>query len=414
MKIKLFYRSTLFVLISLFILSCNSDKDKPVKPPKVKKEYLVDFVKVQEKTQQEISSTAGMLGSYLGVTLPFMDKITNDVDIYTIKYKTTFEKKEVIASGLVLIPKKGEEFPILSFQNGTNAEHSKAPSVDYKSTMYELFSITSSTGFIVSIPDYLGFGASAHMYHPYLHKKSTVQSMVDMLKAVRELTNGKRVTTKSSKDVYLSGYSQGGWSTMCLQKALELDYSEEFNVKASSCGAGPYNLETVVQNVLQREQYNNPYFLAYVFNTMYKTGEIGEDMIGKIVREPYAKKMTNLFDGVKTGGQINAELSTNVKEIFTDNFIKNYSTSDDFKKVRDFLQRNSVGFWKTAVPTKLFHGTADDDVPFFTSQEAYQEMKKLGVADDVLQLVPIKDKNHYDAFMPTELVTLMWFLDIKK
>ncbi|MBS9767000.1 MAG: alpha/beta hydrolase [Flavobacteriaceae bacterium] len=413
MKIKLFYKSTFVLFISLFLFSCNSDHIEDKKPPKVEKAYLVDFKKVEETKQFEIFLIAEGLKIYSKNKDVPVKEITHDVETYVIKYNTTFQGKEIVASGLVLIPIGGETFPILSFQNGTNVEHSKAPSVNYNSMYFQMFNVMSSTGFIVSVPDYLGFGASKDMFHPYLHKKSTVQSMVDMLKAVRELTNGEKVAVKSSKDVYLSGYSQGGWSTMCLQKALELDYSEEFTVKASSCGAGPYNLETVIKEVLKKDYYNNPFFLAYVFNAMNKMEEVSKETINKIVRKPYADKMTNLFDGVKTGDEINAELSRNVKEVFTDNFIKNYATSADFKDVRNFLQKNSVDFWKTNIPTKLFHGTADNDVPFATSKEAYNEMKKLGVKDVTLQLVPIKNKNHVGAIIPVEIATLQWFLEIK-
>ncbi len=411
MKIKLFYKSTLILFISLFIFSCNSDNEEVVVP----KKYLVDYKKVKENKKGNIQFVAGVIGSYLeGTNISFFNKINHDVETYVIKYKTTFKEKEVVASGLVMIPKGKKDFPILSFQNGTNVEHKKAPSVDYNSQFFQLFKVVASTGFIVSVPDYLGFGASKQMFHPYLHKKSTTQSMVDMLKAVRELTNGKKVDVKSNKNVYLSGYSQGGWSTMCLQKALELDYSGEFNVVASSCGAGPYNLETVIKNVLKKKTYDNPYFLAYVFNAMYKLGEINEDAIYKIVKKPYAKKMEALFDGVKAGWEINNELTSVVGDMFTDNFINNYETSDDFKDVRKFLKNNSVGFWSTKIPTKLFHGTVDNDVPFATSQEAYDEMTKLGVSNSTLQLIPIPNQSHGGAILPAEIATLEWFLELKK
>ena len=42
--------------------------------------------------------------------------------------------------------------------------------------------------------------------------------------------------------VYLAGYSQGGWATLALHEALEKDYPDEFNLKGSVCGAGPYDL----------------------------------------------------------------------------------------------------------------------------------------------------------------------------
>ncbi len=410
------FRSILFVFVVAFIFSCETDNDSPISPVRKpdNKVYLVDFEKVAEYKSDYIKKVAIAASVVGGVPIPFINEITNDVQFYTIKYNTTFEGKDVVASGLVVMPKGDKEFPLLSFQNGTNPEHSKAPSVDYDSSIFQLFNIIASSGFIVSVPDYLGFGTSKEMYHPYMDKKSTESSVVDMLKAVKELTNGKKVAVKSTKDVYIAGYSQGGWATMCVQKSLEKENSGKFHLVASSCGAGPYNLETVIEYVLKRKTYNNPYFLAYVFNTMIKQNLVNQETINKIVRPPYNEKVqSDLFDGMHSGNEINSELSTNVAEMFTDNFIKNYKTSPDFKVIRDFLQKNSVEFWKTDVPTKLFHGSADVDIPFATSQEAYDEMIRLGTQNVTLELVTIPNKGHVGAILATGINTVDWFLEIK-
>ncbi len=410
------YKNVLFVFIIALIFSCETDTNEPTIRKPEEKVYLVDYKKQSTKYKKKYIKTIAMgLRIYTGVPIPFIDKIVNDVQIYTIKYNTTFEGKNVIASGLVLMPKKAKKFPLLSFQNGTNTEHRKAPSVYYESIMFQLFNFIASTGFIVSVPDYLGFGASENMYHPYLDKESTVSSVVDMLKAVKELTNEKKISTKSTKDVYIAGYSQGGWATMCVQKALEQDNGKNFHLIASSCGAGPYNLETVIEYVLKRKRYNNPYFLAYVFNTMLKKGVIDQEILDKIIRPPYNKKIQdNLFNGINSGGDINSQLSREVSEMFTDNFIKNYKKSPDFKVIRDFFHKNSVGFWKTDVPTKLFHGNTDVDIPFATSQEAYDEMLKLGTNKSTLELVEIPNKTHGQAILPAEIKTIDWFLKLKE
>jgi hypothetical protein len=44
------------------------------------------------------------------------------------------------------------------------------------------------------MPDYLGFGSSDNMFHPYLHKESTVQTVLDMLRAVDELASIKNIS----------------------------------------------------------------------------------------------------------------------------------------------------------------------------------------------------------------------------
>ncbi len=153
------YKNVLFVFIIAFLFSCETDTNEPTIRKPEEKVYLVDYKKQSTKYKKKYIKTIAMgLRIYTGVPIPFIDKIVNDIQIYTIKYNTTFEGKNVIASGLVLMPKKAKKFPLLSFQNGTNTEHRKAPSVYYESIMFQLFNIIASTGFIVSVPDYLGFG----------------------------------------------------------------------------------------------------------------------------------------------------------------------------------------------------------------------------------------------------------------
>jgi predicted peptidase len=39
----------------------------------------------------------------------------------------------------------------------------------------------------------------------------------------------------------ITGYSEGGFATMALQKKMEEQFPNEFNLVTSSCGAGAYN-----------------------------------------------------------------------------------------------------------------------------------------------------------------------------
>ena len=113
--------------------------------------------------------------------------VTSDIDVYKIVYKTTIDGKKINASGLVCVPSNPGEYPVLSFQNGTNTVNAYAPSefaIDYP---YQLIEIIASMGYVVVIADYPGFGESAQIPHPYLVKEPTVRSLVDMLYAVKEL-----------------------------------------------------------------------------------------------------------------------------------------------------------------------------------------------------------------------------------
>ncbi|NQU87518.1 MAG: hypothetical protein HQ541_17330, partial [Mariniphaga sp.] len=73
------------------------------------------------------------------------------------------------------IPIGTDAYPLLSFQNGTNTLHANAPSVNPDWELYRFLEAVSSTGFVLAIPDYIGFGSTEEKFHPYLDKESTIQ-----------------------------------------------------------------------------------------------------------------------------------------------------------------------------------------------------------------------------------------------
>ncbi len=88
------------------------------------------------------------------------------------------------------------------------------------------------------------------MPHPYLVKEPTVRSLVDNLYAVKELAASELPGMNLINEYYLLGYSQGGWATLALDKALELDYSADFDLNGSACGAGPYDIYLLLQGMV--------------------------------------------------------------------------------------------------------------------------------------------------------------------
>src|SRR5690606_4091336 len=110
-----------------------------------------------------------------------------DIQIYKVVYKTLFEGDSVLASGVIAIPvplTKKETFPLLSYQHGTIVKKNEAPSVN---TNAEFMTYVASAGMVVAIPDYIGFGASSSAFHPFMHKEYTVNAVLDMIRAAKEL-----------------------------------------------------------------------------------------------------------------------------------------------------------------------------------------------------------------------------------
>jgi predicted esterase len=301
-------------------------------------------------------------------------------------------------------------FPVMSYQNGTNTLHSQAPSVNPNNELYLMLEFVASTGFVVSIPDYLGFGASDNMFHPYMDKESTVQSVLDMLRAVEELaTNYLDIELKN--DLYISGYSQGGWATMQVQKAIEQQFSNEFNLKASACGAGPYDLSYINEYILSQTEYPMPYFAGYMLNSYTNLGDVTTPP-DTIFNEPYAGKISTLYDGSKSGEEINAQLTTSVEDLFNASYIENYATDTIYSSLMETLETNSISAWATSVPTRIYHGEEDDFVPAQVSQNIYQDFLDAGVSSNNVELYPLPGLDHTGGIIPTGLASVNWFLEL--
>ena len=298
---------------------------------------------------------------------------------------------------------------MLSFQNGTNTLHAKAPSENYNDYLFQLIEAVASAGFVVVMPDYLGFGSSSTMYHPYLHKESTVGSVTDLFRAVREMVEESYSFTLT-KETYLMGYSQGGWATMALKKHIEQNLSSEFELKATSCGAGPYNLAEVAGVILSAKTYEMPYFLAYIMNSYIQSGEITLTY-ADIFNPPYSGNdyISNLFNGKNDPDYINSKLSTNISTLFVKDFVDNVATGSKYASVRKALSDNSVEAWKTNTPMVIVYGTKDTFVTPTVSSRIYSEFLAAGTDPGLISLVTIEGMGHQEAVIPWGVTTINFF-----
>ncbi|MBK7490358.1 MAG: hypothetical protein IPI74_11285 [Bacteroidales bacterium] len=176
---------TLLLLALPLLLMQSCRKDDPVDPFADNK-YLVSCDIELVRTKENIINVLTIAATKYQAAEEIIPDVISGVDVYSVTYNTEFRGKPVLASGLICAPMAHGTYPILSFQNGTNTLHSAAPTVDPQNLGYQMIEYIASTGYVVIIPDYLGFGVSSAMVHPYLHKESTVQSVLDMLRAVAE------------------------------------------------------------------------------------------------------------------------------------------------------------------------------------------------------------------------------------
>jgi len=398
------------IIAGLVFASCKKNDD----PAVTENQYFVSSeLRTTISTQQAITNFTSL--SPEAAAIAFF--IKNEVNVEKLTYRTTLGGKNIFASGLVCLPKEPGNYPILSFQNGTNTEHSKAPTENYDEDFFPIIESVASLGFIVVIPDYIGFGASKNIPHPYLDAKSSTQSILDMLRATKEYTSNDKILAKSNNDLFIFGYSQGGWATMLLQKSIEKDYSSEFNLIASSCGAGPYSIEYINNYIINQAEYPMPYFLAYLLNSYQTLGSFSNPL-SDIIRQPYADLIQGksgapgLFDGTKSGGTINSKLTAKMANFLTAEYRTGYATDAKFISVRSAFLSNSVIAWNAKTPMMLFHGADDDYIPVGITYKMMSDFKTAGVPETQIQQVILPGADHTTGVYPAGLQTIIWFLTL--
>ncbi len=405
--IKFHLLRKLFLLILLaFAYSCNLfvDDDDPAERIHLveyneEMSYMLPLVQFVFQQVETIAPSGPKLST----------QAKYGVVVYSVRYKTRFKGNEVEASGLVSIPIAGaqDKFAVLSFQNGTNTLASRAPSLNASDQGLIVLQLLASLGYVVVIPDYLGFGASANLPHPYLHKASTVESITDMHRAVKELLSAEELNKKLSGDLFLAGYSQGGWASVALMEALGKNPIPGLTLKGTAAGSGPYNLFNFTSYLLGQQQYTSPAYLGYIFHSLIETQSVAI-AYSDIFNPPYAALIPTLYDGTRDEGYINGQLTTSIANLFTADFRNHLLTDSRYAGVRTALANNSISGWKIGTPLFLRHGDADNTVPVSMTTALKEELTTAGSPSSLVNYQIYPGLTHSDAAIQFMVSAIDW------
>jgi len=392
-------------IISVMVSSCRKDEE-PDYDYFVSNELLLSYT---EANINSLMDLAVMSYPEIGEIKPY---VTDGVNVYKMVYMTTIEDEEIEASGLVCVPGTPGNYPVLSFQNGTNTQHDAAPSERANDVSYTLVEAISSMGFIVVIADYPGFGSSEQIPHPYLIAEPTLRALIDMLYALNEAGSTKFPGIAVENEYYLLGYSQGGWATLTLHKALELDYTNDFNLIGSVCGAGSYNMHDLFLSMIEADTYPMPSYLGYIINA-YSAYNQFTNPVSDILNQPYAGILGSLYTGTLSLSEINDQLTTSISGLFKPDFLAGITSSPAYSSVRDALIDNSISPWNSGKPLMFVHGEGDTHVSVTATETMYDAMIEAGTSTATCEKVIFPGLDHGDGVVPCMIEGLLFLLDIR-
>jgi len=323
------------------------------------------------------SFTAHELDSFLsttGFSLPIAPQY--DIDVYQVIYKTPYKHIDslVNASGIVVVPKNVAcPLPLGCYAHGTFANRLQVPSYDGPERPIGFF-FGGLGGVLTAMPDELGLGDSdsSILIHPYINAFHSGYASLNIMRAARQLAD--TFGLQLNGQVFLTGYSQGGYTTMATNKLIQEQYSNEFTVTASAPMSGPYDLKkTMVDVMLSHSPFATPSYLPYLLlgnHSVYPSLQQKYPNPADIFKYPYDSILPPLYYSKNNStGYIDQFCDPVPRNMIKDSIINEFET-DTLHVLRVILAENDLLGWAPQNPVKIHYCTNDEQVNYLNAVRA--------------------------------------------
>ena len=273
-------------------------------------------------------------------------------------------------SGKVVLPKEGKPKRMILVSHYTVGSNAEAPS-----NCFSLEGILVQQGYGLIIPDYLGYGITADLVHPYLVMDLTARNVVDMYLAVRPwLEAVDRAPEKP--ELILMGYSQGGANTMAVQHLIETEYWNENDPQRIAihrvfAGGGPYDVKATYERFVVTDTAGYPVAVPLVVQGMIKGNKLNIQM-SDMMQGWLCEKMDPWINSKKyCTSALNTMIGTKVThELLTKEAMN--QKSDKVAELYKAMNANSIiSFnWQPESPVYLMHSMDDETVPYANASNA--------------------------------------------
>ncbi|GGU93631.1 lipase [Streptomyces albospinus] len=272
---------------------------------------------------------------------------------------TTAKGAPNTVSGTVIVPYDGRKGPrpLITYAVGTvGLADSCAPSAGFpKGTTMEANLIQQLTrrGWAVAVTDYEGLGTPGD--HTYTVGRAEGQAVLDAARAAERLPGAGAAGVTEDSPVGIMGYSQGGQASSWAAE-LHRSYAPELKVKGTATGGVPADLLKVADA---------------------DNGTIGAGLILMA-----AIGQNAAFPELHLDSYLNAE-GRHLVDFLRTNCVAADVAAGLFKKISDVTVRNplyepdwqarlresALGTRRPDAPVYLYHGTADELIPYAVGKQ---------------------------------------------
>ncbi|MBK7053088.1 MAG: prolyl oligopeptidase family serine peptidase [Rhodoferax sp.] len=232
-------------------------------------------------------------------------------------------------------------------------------------------------GYVVLSADYVGYGVSTAASHPYLLSGPSSAAVIDMLTAAKYWLQTQGVL--DNKQLFLAGYSEGGYVTMATIRALQAGTSIYRNqVVGVALGAGPYNVGLSLDEELKIVRRIDPLLGALLNPGLLK---FLSDTDRHNVRDELLRQALGADSDVSF-----------VPTVFDNYLADDRASIDRLSNVYDWLPDGVINF---------FHGRDDQTVSYLNATSTLQAMQTRGAGSRVsLTDCPAQPAGHSECVLP--------------
>jgi predicted esterase len=363
------------------ILRGSADYEMPVKFARMQANERGDLIKYELVNTLKADHIKEHFPTKKGVD--HAKYVKYDVRLYRIFYSSENRGEKIVLSGMVGVPQMPEKVPFAHYQyhHGTllpvdlpivpvgldapslcDGKYGKGKPEQFE--MRTLGLVPASNGYFVSLPDYAGYSVSRDKEHPYGISTELGNQSVDMIKASKVFAKEKGIAL--SGDLYLAGYSEGGYAAVATHKMIE-EQHPDWNLKNTAALAGPYNFVRFMEYIIEKKRS----FLLPLYNwALYSALEYSNVDIPN--EDVWKYKVEDQFDAL-------AVPFIRTRWIFKKKFRKDF-THNPNNAFRKFANENLNlhDGWTPKAPIHFYTGTEDEVVPSFNTMDAYEGLKKRG------------------------------------
>lgn len=279
---------------------------------------------------------------------------------WKITYRSTSaDGRPNAVSGTVIVPDDGRVTPrpLITYAVGTvGLGDMCAPSAGFPGgTTAEapLVNAALVRGYAVVVTDYEGLGTPGD--HTYMVAKAQAGAVLDAARAAQRHPEAAKYGVSADAPVGIMGYSQGGGASA---KAAEMaaKYAPELKVKGTASGGVPADLTKVAESMEGGDSAGYLLMSAVGQNAAHPALALNKYL------NKEGRKLAEVVRNECVGTALEAGRGKTIEDVTTSNPLDR----PDWQRA---IAKQLIGTKRTSAPTFVYHGDADETIPYAVGQK---------------------------------------------